>query len=250
MAEAVVVSPAASIERRISRDRLFYSGMAIAMAVTVFAGFAQTYYLPLAGSGRLTTITGREVSGLIHAHGLLFSAWVMLFIAQTALIATHRVRVHQRIGIAGAVLATAMIVAGVSLAVSGAAAGVAPPGVSALSFLAVPLGDMVMFAGFIVAALWNRRNREAHKRLMLLAYVSLLAAPMARLPGVLPLGPFAFYGLALVFLAVGVAYDLITRRRVHPAYIWGGGLLALSVPGRLMLSETAAWQTLARMLTQ
>ena len=160
MAEAVVVSPAASIERRVSQDRLFYSGMAIVMALAVLAGFAQTYYLPLAGSGQLTTITGREVSGLIHAHGALFSLWVLLFVMQTSLIATHRVRVHQRMGIAGAVLAAAMIVAGVTLSISGAAAGVAPPGVSALSFLAIPLGDMVMFAGFIAAALWNRRNRE------------------------------------------------------------------------------------------
>lgn len=250
MAEAVVVSPAPSIERRVSQDRLFYSGMAIVTALAVLAGFAQTYYLPLAGSGQLTTITGREVSGLIHAHGALFSLWVLLFVMQTSLIATHHVRVHQRMGIAGAVLAAAMIVAGVTLSISGAAAGVAPAGVSALSFLAIPLGDMVMFAGFIAAALWTRRNREAHKRLMLLAYISLLAAPMARLPGVLPLGPFAFYGLALVFLAICVVYDLVMRRRVHRTYVWGGGLLALSVPGRLMLSETAAWQAFAHLLTQ
>ena len=49
MAEAVVVSPAVSIERRVSQDRLFYSGMAIIMALAVLAGFAQTYYLPLTG---------------------------------------------------------------------------------------------------------------------------------------------------------------------------------------------------------
>lgn len=42
MAEAVVVSPAASIARRVSQDRLFYSGMAIVMALAVLAGFAQT----------------------------------------------------------------------------------------------------------------------------------------------------------------------------------------------------------------
>ena len=100
MAEAVVVSPAASIERRVSQDRLFYSGMAIVMALAVLAGFAQTYYLPLAGSGQLTTITGREVSALIHAHGALFSLWVLLFVVQTSLIATHRVRIHQRMGLA------------------------------------------------------------------------------------------------------------------------------------------------------
>ena len=250
MREAVVTSPPASVERRVSRDRLFYSGMAVAMALTVFAGFAQTYYLPLLGRGPLTTFSGRQMNGLIHAHAVLFSAWVLLFITQTALIAAHRVRVHQRMGVAGAMLAAGMIVVGATLAVSGAAAGSAPPGVDPLSFLAVPLADMVIFAGFIATALWHRRNREAHKRLMLLAYVSLLAAAAARLPGVLPYGPFAFFGLAFVFVALGIAYDLATRERVHPAYVWGGALLALSVPARLMLSGTAAWQAFARALTQ
>jgi hypothetical protein len=37
---------------------------------------------------------------------------------------------------------------------------------------------------------------------------------------------------------------------VHPVYLWGGALLALSVPARLMLSGTAAWQAVARALTQ
>jgi len=28
--------------------------------------------------------------------------------------------------------------------------------------------------------------------------------------------------LALAFLLAGPVYDLVTRRRVHPAYLWGG----------------------------
>jgi hypothetical protein len=95
-----------------------------------------------------------------------------------------------------------------------------------------------------------RRNKEAHKRLMLLAYISLMAAATARLPGVLPLGPLGFFGLAFLFLLAGIIYDLASRRRIHPVYIWGGALLVASVPLRLMVSGTHTWRTIAEFLVR
>jgi len=136
----------------------------------------------------------------------------------------------------------------VTTAIHAAARGSAPPGVSPIAFLAVPLGDMFLFSLFVGMALWYRRDKEAHKRLMLLAYVSILAAAVARWPGVLPLGPFGFFGLTFLFVLAGVAYDLFSRRRVHPVYLWGGALLAVSVPARLMISSTAVWRRLAEFL--
>jgi hypothetical protein len=67
---------------------------------------------------------------------------------------------------------------------------------------------------------------------------------------VLSLGPPGFFGLSLLFPAAGVAFDAITRGRVHPVYVWGGTLLVLSVPARLFLSETAAWRSVAEFLTR
>jgi asparagine N-glycosylation enzyme membrane subunit Stt3 len=142
-----------------------------------------------------------------------------------------------------------MIVVGTATALQLALRGGAPPGVDPLAFLAVPLGDMVVFALLLIAALKLRRNKEAHKRLMLLAYSAILVAAVARFPGVLPLGPLWFFGLTfLPVLALGVSYDLVTRRRVHPAYLWGGTLLILSVPVRLAISSTPAWRWLANTL--
>jgi hypothetical protein len=231
-------------------DRVFYSGMAIVLALTVLIGFAPTYYLRLFGEAPMTLVNGRAMTPLVHLHGALFTGWLVLFLVQTALVAAHRVRLHQRMGIAGAVLAAAMIVVGVKTAIAGAAAGSAPPGVDPLAFMAIPLFDMLLFGGFVTAALLLRRNREAHKRLMLLAYISIIVAAVARLPGVLPLGPLAFFGLGYIFVAVGISYDLFSRRRVHKAYIWGGTLLVLSVPLRLLISGTEAWQSFAGFLVR
>ncbi len=231
-------------------DRLFYGGMAAALGLTVFAGFARTYYLRFFSGGPSATFSGAPFSALVHVHGALFTAWALLFIVQTALVASGRVAVHRRLGVAGGVLAASMVVAGIFIAVTSAARGSAPPGADPLAFLIVPLFDMFLFAAFVSAALVMRRDKEAHKRLMLLAYVSLVVAAVARLPGVLPLGPPAFFGLSFLFVVVAGIYDFVSRRRVHKVYLWGGALIAISVPARLLISGTAAWRTLAELLTR
>ena len=244
MTTAVARSHTASAIPMGRYDRMFYSGIAIAMAVTVLAGFGRTYYFG-ALRGPLATLSGGPMTWLVHAHGLLFTAWVLLFVVQTALVAQHKLAIHRRLGIAGGVLAALMVVAGTLTALKTAARGAAPTSPDPLSFLVIPLTDMVLFSGFVIAALRQRKNREAHKRLMLLAYVSIIVAAVARLPGMLTLGPPAFFGIGLSFMLAGVVYDLATRRRVHPVYIWGGSALILSVPLRLALASTAAWQTFA-----
>jgi hypothetical protein len=232
-------------------DRLFYTSMAVMMAIVVLIGFAPTYYLRAFSSGTAgVTVSGAPLTLLVHLHGFLFSAWVVLFVVQTALVASRRVRVYRAMGVAGAVLAALMVVAGTTTAIAGAKAGSAPPGVDPLAFLMIPLADITLFAAFVGTALSLRRRKEAHKRLMMLAYISILAAAVARLPGVLPLGPIGFYGFTFVFLLAAVLYDYLTRRRIHPAYIWGGTIMVLSVPLRLVVSGTEAWQSVAGFLTR
>src|SRR5581483_850316 len=108
-----------------ARDRKFYTGMAIAMLCTALVGFSRTYFLGLA-SGHATTITGRVPNGTVHLHALLFTSWLVLFIVQTSLIATHRVKVHRKLGYLGVGLGASMIIVGVRLAVEAARLGAVP----------------------------------------------------------------------------------------------------------------------------
>jgi hypothetical protein len=249
MATVIARSQISSVDAA-RHDRVFYSGIAVAMALTVLFGFGQTYYFKAFGSGPLATLSGGPITLLVHAHGILFSAWVLLFIVQTALVAQHKVAVHRRLGIAGAVLAGAMIIVGTVTALKTAARGASPAAPDPLSFLVVPLTDMLLFGSFVALALRLRKNREAHKRLMLLAYVSIITAAVARLPGLLALGPPAFFGIGLSFLVAGMIYDFATRRRIHPVYVWGGAALVASVPLRLLISGTGAWQAFAASLVR
>jgi len=229
-------------------DRIFYSGIAIVMGLTVFAGFARTYFGPLAIGGPRATQSGGPWTTLVHAHAALFTSWVLLFIVQTALVAGRRVAVHRRLGIAGAVLAASMVVAGSLLAIGTAARGGTANGMEPLPFLVIPLFDLALFSGFVIAALVMRRHKDAHKRLMLLAYANIITAAIARLPGVGPLGPPVFFGLSFSFVIAGAIYDFMSRGRVHRVYWIGGLITLLSVPLRLMISSTPVWRSFATWL--
>lgn len=225
------------------RDRWFFTGMAAAAALTVFAGFARSYYLgAFLGAPPLST--------LVHLHGLLFTLWILLFLTQTSLIAVRRTDLHRRTGAAGGVLAALMVVVGFMTAVGAAKRGLSPPGAPPpLVFLAIPLGALLAFAVLLVAGLYSRRRSETHKRLMLLATIALLTPAIARMPLIGAGGPPAALGVTSLFVAACLVYDRAAHGRVHPAFLWGGVFLILSMPLRFMVGGTDAWLSFARWLT-
>lgn len=228
------------------RERLFYTGMAAAFVLTVFAGFARTYYLrPYFGAASL--------SPLLHLHGVVFTSWLVLLLTQTALVAANRTGTHRRLGVAGGVLAVLMVLVGCATAIIRAKIVEVPPGSpSPLAFLTIPLGDMLMFGSLVGAGFYYRRRPDVHKRLMLLATVAILPAATARLPFafIQETGPLAFFGLADLFIVACLLYDLFTRGRPHRATVWGGLAIIISHPLRLVVGNTQAWLAFAEWLTQ
>lgn len=224
-------------------ERRLYAFAAAAALAVVLAGFARTYYLKFA-------FGTPPLSVLLQVHGAVMTAWFVLFAVQATLVARGRVRLHRRLGAFGALLALAVLVVGTTVAITAARLGHAPPGPPPLVFLVMPLGDMLVFALLVGAALWFRRRSDVHKRLMLLACVGLLTAAIARIP--LPLlqqgGIVTFFMATIVLVLACVAWDTVMHRRLHPAFGWGAALVALSWPLRLALSQTPQWQEFARWL--
>lgn len=228
-------------------DRTFYSGMAVLMAVIVFVGFSPTFYLR-SYFGAPRSITGATtLVPLTIVHGLVFTSWVLLFVVQTSLVASRRVAWHRRLGVAGVVLAILMVGLGMKTAFDAAGRGSAAPGFTPIEFLVVPFFDLVLFTSFVTAAVLRRREKEAHKRLMLLAYVSIIPAAVARIRGLAVLGP-ALFLLAFMLPIAGVVYDYRSRGRVASVYWWGLAILLVSVPLRIAVSSTPAWQSFAAAL--
>jgi len=226
------------------RERLFYITMAVAILITVFAGFSRSYFLK-------AQFGTPPLSLLLHVHGVVFTAWILLFLTQTSLVAARRADIHRRLGAFGGVLAALVVIVGTATAIIRVKQGATVPGVPPLNFLAVPLFDMVVFAILISAGLHYRHRADVHKRLMTLATIALLPAPISRLPlAILQGGLPVIFGLADLFIVALVLYDLATWKHIHRATLWGGLLVVASQPLRLMISGTPAWLAFAGWLTR
>lgn len=218
-----------------NRDGLFYAAMAVAMAATVFVGFAPTFFLKVFSDAP-------PLDPLLHLHGAAFAGWYALFFTQAALIANGRPDLHRRLGLAGFSLAAVMVPLGVAAAIHAIRTNHTPPGLDPRSFLVLPFFGIAVFATLAVAGFLMRSRPETHKRLMLLASVAMLDAPIARIPGVFALGgPLASFGLQDLFVIAGVAYDFASRRRIHPAYLVGGFFILAMQPLRIVVSTTSWW---------
>ncbi len=229
------------IVRRGGERRLYTWAAAIA-ALVVFAGFARTYYLKSAfGTPDLSTLK--------HVHGVVMTAWFTLFLVQVRLVATGRTPLHRKVGTFGVILAALVVIVGTATALVAAKAG-STPGPPPLVFLAIPLGDMLVFLALISAAILYRRRGDFHKRLMLLATLSILTAAIARVPldflaaGGLP----AFFGTTDLLILGCVAFDTVKNRRLHPAFIAGVLLVIGSQVARFLIAGTPQWTSFARWL--
>jgi uncharacterized membrane protein YozB (DUF420 family) len=217
--------------------------MALAALAAVFLGFSRTYYLR-------PRFQDTSLPFYLHVHGAVFSTWIALFVAQTSLVAARRTDLHRRLGVTGAVLATVMVIVGVTAAIISGRRNIAAGfETEALAFLTTPLSSMMVFVMLVGSALYYRRRPETHKRLMLLATISILDAATARWPFAFATATtWAYYALADLFILAAVAYDGLSRRRIHPAYIWGGLFVVVAQVLRDVVGRTALWQTFARMI--
>lgn len=235
----------------------FYVRMAAACIAVAVIGFAPTYWLPLF-RGTL------NVPPIAHAHAAVFYGWTLLFLVQTWAVASRKITRHRAFGVFGVALATTMCFVGMAAAITSLKQSTADGfGPAVQAFTILPVSAIAFFATLLTVALLKVKDLETHKRLMLVATVSLLQAAFGRwflmflapvAVGGGPVGPppvavTILPGLASDLLIVaGMVHDRRTTGRVHPAYwIAGGALVALQVL-RVPLSTTSAWQQVANWL--
>jgi hypothetical protein len=207
--------------------RWFFVGMALVMIATTIAGFLPAIIEPATRRAPLTLLAG--------AHGIVTFMWLLLYLAQSLLIANRRVALHRRLGLTSIVLlaliiplgfttTTAMVRRGFDLsgdqhADPHPAEGVSldAPTASVFNFAA-----LLQFAVLAVAAICYRRRPDVHKRLMLFANITLMAAPIAHLLGHIPstwlpgaAGDAAGAILNILFLVAPIAGDYLIEKRVR-----------------------------------
>ena len=214
---------------------------ALLFAAATFLGFAPTYFLK-------PILPSPELPRVVHWHGAAFTAWIVLFATQTWLIDRRRTELHRRLGIGGTVLAVAMVVLGLLTAIGAARRGVAAPGFDTAAFMIIPGLSIVLFAIFAALGIAWRARPDYHRRLMLLATLSIMGPALARLPALVGRPPDVPLGVALVLVLVfaAIALDWRANHRPHPGLLWGGLLLIVSVPLRVAVARSESWITIAR----
>jgi hypothetical protein len=193
---------------------------------------------------------------IVHVHGAVFAGWMVVLTAQVLLIRRRRADLHRKLGLAAMGLAALMVVLGPATALYMQRYHFGTPQ-SDVPFLSVQLTDILAFAGLVSAAFAQRGDSSAHKRLMLIATLYITDAGFARMFGdglqsVLGDGFWPFlveaYGANDILLLGLGAYDLVTRKRLHPAYVAGvAWTLAFQFIGS-WLDHSPAWKAIALVL--
>jgi hypothetical protein len=216
-------------------DRLFFCGMSVLMLTTVLIGFWPSYF-------SRGMVDAPLPSPLVHVHGVIFSLWIVLLLVQVGLVAAGNIKLHRTLGIAGFGLAVLMVIVGALTATAMLRRNLDQHNELAISFYIIPIGDLALFAPLVFFAYRLRRQPAAHKRLIMIATIACMGAPLFRFP--IDFLNEAFYGPSTVqlgFMLLIVAYDLYTLRRVHRATTWGVGYSVFIHLIRIPVASSSAW---------
>jgi hypothetical protein len=244
-------------KERASLDRWYFTGMAIVMLAVSLAGFMPAIVNPVGRRAPLTLLAA--------AHGIVFLAWLLLFLAQSLLAATGRVQWHRRLGLTSVVLlalivplsfetTAAMVRRGFDLSGDQHAGYPPPRGLDVYTASIFNFGSLLTFAILAMAAICYRRRSEIHKRLMLFANITLMGPPITHLIG--HLGPLVLTPLMVLipftlFLLAGVTRDYVAAKRIHPLTAGLAIAIFLSLPIQgAVIGPGGWWHRFAAWLSQ
>lgn len=230
--------------RAMTSERWFFAGTSLAMVATIIIGFLPTYFL------RGMIDPGHPIAPmtpLVHLHGALFTAWMLLFVAQVLLVSADRRDVHRKLGLAAVAMLPAMILVGILSGLYQVSRASGPPIVPPLSWLSIPLLSVPVFGGLIGLALAKRRDPASHKRYMFIAMVEMTSPGLGRWPWppFIP-GPVVLFGFSDLFLLALIAWDLKQHGKVHRATLFGGAWLIGWQVARIATWQTEPWLAFAR----
>ena len=226
------------LKRFLSRN--FYVLASLVMAGFALWGFSRTVDVRLLHANPPRPL-------LLWFHGAVFSAWIVLFIAQAALVRVRKVKIHRTLGWFGAALAAGMTVSGfiVSVVMLRFESTVLHRA-NAAAFLSILWADMIIFGACMALAIYFRKRPEFHRRLVFLASCQLMQAAFVRLGYI---GAHDLYYPALDLLIVaGILRDLVVDGRVNRVYAYAFPSMVVMQAWATYLERVSPgwWQTSSR----
>jgi hypothetical protein len=223
----------------VKRTRIAYFAITLLIAAIVAWGFWETYYAQ--------ALARTDLPAIVHVHATVFSLWVLVLLAQAAVVVTGNVRLHRRLGTAGMIYGAVVFAVGLVVSV-GAPALRVRSGFYSLDvggiIVLYNLTDMMLFGAFLALAFATRNRPELHKRWIIAATAALCGAALGRVvPGNTPQYLFLWLSPVLALIAV----DLVMRRRVHWVPAISGALLVVAFC-KVPLYAAPAWRDVGREL--
>ncbi|HTS11719.1 MAG TPA: hypothetical protein VMH00_06340 [Candidatus Limnocylindrales bacterium] len=227
---------AQSTEFRSARND--YLWIAVGSALVALVGFARTFYLKV-------FFGTPSLSGLVQLHGVVMTAWLVVFVTQTWLVASHRVALHRRLGTFAVGLAAVIVILGEALTILAVRREGRVHRIGPFHYLlGINTVNLLLFAVFVGLGYGARRKPELHKRLMVLAALTLLAPAVARVALLFTHAPLAQFLAFYILFVICVVVDTIRHRRLHPALALGSLLTIVAFQASGWIVQTHAWMNM------
>lgn len=218
------------------RDRGLYIAFVVAAWILVALGFAPQIALRFSGKADYAA----PMSLVIHVWS--FFGWMTVLTMQIALINSRRTDLHKLLGISAVILIPVMVFSGLAAEVySQRFRAAADP--ENVRFFIIPLTTMITFGIVATAAIMQRKQSSAHKRLILIATATLMGAAFGRWAGATIIGTLGDNILADfvinatgvdLMIGLGMVHDVVTRGRMHRVY-------KIAMPPIVAVQLVSAW---------
>jgi len=210
-------------------DRNFYLLFLLICWLGVFMGFEP------AVTSRFTGNADYEAPLVLQIHAFAFVGWLLLLTLQVLLIRFKHVNLHRTLGLIGFALIPVMVVSAMMSEIY-SQQFYSPEDPKNLRFFIYPVVTMLLFPVLAFTALGLRKHPASHKRMMILATISIVGAAYFRwwgeaLETMLSTGYWgilaSFYAGYYVLLLLVLLYDLLTRRQIHRVHRYSVPVMAI-----------------------
>lgn len=224
------------------RERRYFTISAILLALLTIAGFSPHYFMPNAFPGMFAPLTP-----LLIFHAALMASWMAIFLLQSLLITSRRLAWHKKLGVVAIALAFLLVPTGCVSTLIPAERAIlrqTPDMLQRLNVVALETTQMLLFGGLFAVAIMQRNRAAVHKRLMLLATLSILPNAIVRLAliGVLPFEyNWQFLTVWAVMVLGFVAADSLRIRKLHPTFATGVPITIGAMVIAQVIGTNEAW---------
>ena len=224
-------------------DQQFFTRMAIALSLFIVTGFVQWTLRGFVSVG--------STPWWVHAHGAFMLLWLGILVAQNAIIGRGNFRLHRQLGWIAMIVVAGTGVFGSFAGIQALALHRIPPFFTNPFFLALTQVEVVLFVGTIAWAVFQRRQTQWHRRLMLGATIILMEPALGRLLPMPMLGSASqWIILAIQFVPLGILarHDRTTISAIHPATVCSAAIVAGSHVIATALSSLPGFVAMANRL--